>query len=99
MILFMQDFLHVKNVTMFFIHDGARPFISEEIIKRGLDGTKKTGACVVGMPSKDTVKLADEEGYCKRDAGKESCLDSSDTPGFSVILLSERLMRVCRAKI
>ena len=54
-----------QDADYVFIHDGARPFISEEIIKRGLDGAKKTGACVVGMPSKDTVKLADEEGYVK----------------------------------
>ena len=46
-----------------FIHDGARPFITEEILERGLKGAKETGACVVGMPSKDTVKLSDAEGF------------------------------------
>ena len=45
-----------------FIHDGARPFITEEILKRGLH-ERETGACVVGMPSKDTVKLSDEDGF------------------------------------
>lgn len=44
------------------IHDGARPFVTEEILKRGLQKVKETGACVIGMPSKDTVKLSDEEG-------------------------------------
>ena len=43
-----------------FIHDGARPFITEEMLERGLERTRKTGACVLGMPSKDTVKLADK---------------------------------------
>ena len=45
------------------IHDGARPFITEEILERGLTGAEETGACAVGMPSKDTVKIADESGY------------------------------------
>lgn len=45
------------------IHDGARPFVSEEIIKRGLAGVIETGACAVGMPSKDTIKLSDENGF------------------------------------
>ncbi|MGN0399692.1 MAG: 2-C-methyl-D-erythritol 4-phosphate cytidylyltransferase [Blautia sp.] len=45
-----------------FIHDGARPFITEEIIKRGKDAVLEYGACTVGMPSKDTVKLADSNG-------------------------------------
>ena len=46
-----------------FIHDGVRPFIHEEILSRAFDAVKKYHACVVGMPSKDTVKLADEEGF------------------------------------
>ena len=41
-----------------FIHDGARPFI---ILERGYTNVKKTGACVVGMPSKDTIKISDTE--------------------------------------
>lgn len=45
-----------------FIHDGARPFITEDILRRGLDGARRTGACVVGMPSKDTVKLMNDKG-------------------------------------
>ena len=45
------------------IHDGARPFITEKIIERGLQKVKETGACVVGMPSKDTVKIIDENGF------------------------------------
>ena len=45
------------------IHDGARPFITEEILKRGLDKAGETGACVIGMPSKDTVKLVDDHGF------------------------------------
>ena len=54
-----------ENSDYVFIHDGARPFITEEILERGLNGVKKTGACVIGMPSKDTVKIADESGCIK----------------------------------
>lgn len=47
------------------IHDGARPFITQEMILRGLDKAKETGASVIGMPSKDTVKLADAQGFVR----------------------------------
>lgn len=57
--------LACENSDYVFIHDGARPFITEEILERGLNGVKKTGACVIGMPSKDTVKIADESGCIK----------------------------------
>lgn len=44
------------------IHDGARPFINEEMLKRALDAVKAAKACVVGMPVKDTVKISDAAG-------------------------------------
>lgn len=46
-----------------FIHDGARPFLTKEILERAYEAVKKEHACVVGMPVKDTIKLADEDGY------------------------------------
>jgi len=46
-----------------FIHDGARPFINEEILNRVYKDVKECKACVVGMPVKDTIKLADAEGF------------------------------------
>lgn len=46
-----------------FIHDGARPFINEEILNRAYEEVQKSHACVVGMPVKDTIKIADECGY------------------------------------
>ena len=48
-----------------YIHDGARPFITEEMVQRGYEAVKRNNACVMGMPSKDTVKLADSSGYVK----------------------------------
>ena len=45
------------------IHDGARPAVDETIIERCLAAAQKDRACVAAMPSKDTVKLADENGF------------------------------------
>ena len=44
------------------IHDGARPFVKEETIVKLIDKTKDTGAAIVAVPVKDTVKVIDEEG-------------------------------------
>ncbi len=46
-----------------FVHDGARPFVTEEIIRNAYEAVKEYGACVVGMPVKDTIKIVDEEDY------------------------------------
>lgn len=48
-----------------FIHDSARPFIEEQAIRRLYDEVKTHKACVAGVPSKDTVKIADSEGFVK----------------------------------
>ncbi|WP_461812721.1 2-C-methyl-D-erythritol 4-phosphate cytidylyltransferase [Faecalimonas sp.] len=56
----------LKEVThqgYVFIHDGARPFITEEIIERAYVAVCKYGACAIGMPVKDTVKIADQEKF------------------------------------
>lgn len=44
------------------IHDGARPFVTEDMIMRTLEAAFETGAGVAGMPAKDTVKLVDSLG-------------------------------------
>lgn len=43
------------------IHDGARPFLTNEIIERAMRAVVKNRACVVGMPVKDTIKIADSD--------------------------------------
>ena len=43
------------------IHDGARPLISHEIIDRCIKGGMDYGACIAGMPVKDTIKIVDED--------------------------------------
>lgn len=46
-----------------FIHDGARPFVTTEIIKKVYDEVVQAKACVVGMPVKDTIKISNENRY------------------------------------
>ena len=48
---------------MLFIHDGARPFVDEEMLERAYDTVRKYKACVAGVPSKDTIKLINEEQF------------------------------------
>ncbi len=46
-----------------FIHDGARPFLSEEMLTRLADAVDEYHACVAAMPSKDTVKIVDRDNW------------------------------------
>jgi 2-C-methyl-D-erythritol 4-phosphate cytidylyltransferase len=53
----------IKGVDYVLIHDGARPFITEAIIANALLKVVKSKACVVGMPVKDTIKIANDHNY------------------------------------
>ena len=55
--------LACQDTDMVLIHDGARPMISKDIIKRNLDELAHNSACVTGVLSKDTVKIADKDGF------------------------------------
>lgn len=52
-----------ENVEYFAIHDGARPFIQEDVILRCMEDAVKYGATTAAVPSKDTIKVADSEGF------------------------------------
>lgn len=55
-----------------FIHDGARPFLTEKILEDTYAAVYAYGACVAAVPSKDTVKLADSEGYAAQTPNRDS---------------------------
>lgn len=40
------------------IHDGARPFVTAEIIDRTVEAAEKSGAAAPAIPAKDTMKIA-----------------------------------------
>lgn len=42
------------------VHDGARPFVTCDIIKKGIDTAKDTGACIVAVRVKDTIKIVNK---------------------------------------
>lgn len=43
------------------IHDGARPFITEDIIEKAAQKTLEYQACVVGVKVKDTIKISRQD--------------------------------------
>jgi len=43
------------------IHDGARPLVTEDLIRRGLAEAGETGAAVAAVPVTDTIKVAGDD--------------------------------------
>ncbi len=55
-----------------FIHDGARPFVSTEILMRAYEAVQRYGTAIAAVPAKDTVKIADKEGFVKETPDRSS---------------------------
>ncbi|WP_026508349.1 2-C-methyl-D-erythritol 4-phosphate cytidylyltransferase [Butyrivibrio sp. MC2013] len=52
-----------KDTDIVMIHDGARPFVNRQIMDRTVNAAAEYTAAVCGMPVKDTIKMADNEGF------------------------------------
>ncbi len=51
----------LSNCDWVVIHDGARPLVTVDLINRGLETAKETGAAVAAVPVTDTIKLAGDD--------------------------------------
>lgn len=78
-----------SDVDYVLIHDGARPFVNQDIIRRCMQEVQKYQACVVGMPVKDTIKIADEEGYAKQTPDRKNVWMIQTPQTFSYALIYE----------
>lgn len=85
-----------ESYEIVLIHDGARPLVTTRIIQNLIENTKMYGACVTATKMKDTVKLADQNGYCETTPPRER-LWGVQTPQaflFSLVLEAyEKLLR------
>ncbi len=76
----------VKSDAIILVHDAARPFIRKEYIQRLVEKAEETGAAIIGVPAKDTMKLVQDGAVVK--TVERSSLWAVQTPqAFRVSLL------------
>ena len=51
-----------KECDVVLIHDGARPFVTDDIIKRSINKANEHNDIVVGVKVKDTIKVVSDNG-------------------------------------
>lgn len=79
------------------IHDSARPLITNQIIEDAIEGVVNNKAIVIAVPSKDTIKIADETGTIEY-TPKRSLTYIIQTPQafeFDLLLKSYREVMKC----
>ena len=54
------------------VHDGVRPFISQEMLARSIQGAVDCGASIAAVPAKDTVKLVSAQNMVLKTPDRKS---------------------------
>ena len=71
--------LRERGTELVFIHDAARPFVSQELLTRMREAGERYGAAVPVLPVKDTIKLGNAEGFVA-DTPPRALLFAAQTP-------------------
>ena len=86
------------HASVYIIHDGARPLVSRELIRRVIRGAIKFGAAVPAVGMHDTVKEADPSGFVKRTVDRNTLCCVQTPQGFRKKVLEDSIMRQSRRK-
>lgn len=81
-----------------FIHDGARPFLTEEILQRMYEAVVEHRAVVAAVPSKDTIKIADEYGFVSSTPDRRKVWSIQTPQVFEKNLILEAYLQLTKDK-
>lgn len=76
-----------KNTGYVLIHDGARPFVTEEIIEDCIDKALQYGASVAAIPATDTIKLSQNGKIIDSSLIRDELYEAQTPQGFSYPLI------------
>lgn len=71
------------------IHDGARPFVTSDLIERGLEESRETGAAIAAVPVTDTIKIAGENHIIQGTPPRQSLWAAQTPQVFRFDIISE----------
>ena len=89
--------LACKDADYVLIHDGARPYVSQDIIKRNMEEVIKYKAVVTSVKATDTVKIADENGFVTATPERKSVYFMQTPQTFEYRLALESYSRLIEA--
>jgi 2-C-methyl-D-erythritol 4-phosphate cytidylyltransferase len=75
----LEGLKRTKEVEWVVIHDGARPLVTIDLIERGLEAAKETGAAAAAVPVTDTVKFIKDSDIVRQTLPREN-LRAVQTP-------------------
>ncbi len=87
------------DIDYVLIHDGARPFIEEKYIIKIIEEVKKFQACIMGVRTKDTIKLCSENGFISETPPRETLWNALTPQAFSLKVIKSAYDKVLSSGI
>ncbi len=84
----------IQSCDYVLIHDGVRPFISKDVIVANMQQVVEKKACVTGVLSKDTVKIADDNGIVKTTPNRKNVWNVQTPQTFQVDLITQAYEKI-----
>ena len=79
----------LKGCDWVVIHDGARPLVTKELIREGLEAARETGAAVAAVPVTDTIKMAGDDKIVRQTPPRQNLWAVQTPQVFRAGLISE----------
>ena len=76
------------------IHDGARPLVTEDLIRCGLTEAEETGAAVAAVPVTDTIKVAGEDRLVQQTPSRQTLWAVQTPQVFRFDIITEACRQV-----
>lgn len=79
----------VSNAEITLIHDGARPFVTCEMIQKNIEAARQYRACITAVRSKDTIKISDADGIVQYTPDRRYVWNVQTPQTFQTALIRE----------
>ena len=87
----LQKLVDVEWVV---VHDGARPLIEADMIEKGLDEARPTGAAIAAVPVTDTVKSVDDSSVVSATVSRDMLFTIQTPQIFRRNILEDAHLRI-----
>lgn len=86
------------SADLVLIHDGARPCVDADTVRRVIAGASESGAATAAIPMKDTLRRADAQSFAQEDLDRSNVWRIQTPQGFrrDLILEAHRRARALR---
>ncbi len=85
------------DADLVLVHDCARPFLTNDMIRASLDAAKRYGASLCAVRAKPTIKEVDAKGFVKNTLNRQLLWEAQTPQSFKKEMLENAYKRLSRS--